>query len=96
MKKMVFENSKYLPLKIAGKNFRPYILPYGQKFLHEIFNGENYEFSKTVFTSRFLGLWSPDNKKGYKNFQKFRQIFHVPLLARYKKIKLTMKSTGQN
>ena len=34
--KMIFKNSKFLPLKIAYKNFRPFILPLVKKILQAI------------------------------------------------------------
>ena len=57
MVKTVFENSKFLLVKIACTNFRPYILPWGHQFLQAIFSGKSFEFLKIVFIIRFLRLW---------------------------------------
>ena len=75
--KTVFENSKFLPVKIACKIFPPYI---SKKFLQAIFNGKNLEFSKTVFTIRFLNFWRT-KKPEYNNFQKFRNFLAIPLFT---------------
>ena len=42
-----------------------------KKFLQAIFNGKNFEFSKTVFTIRFLRPW----KMFLAVVQKFQKIF---------------------
>ena len=70
MVKTVFENSKFLPSKITCKNFYLFIRPWGQKILQAIFDGKNFEFSKTVFTIRFWRLW----RMFLSRVQKFSEI----------------------
>ena len=69
---MVFQNSKFSPLKIACKKFRKH------KFLHAIFNGKNSAFLKTVFIIRFLRLWRIFMVRVIKFSGISKQIFTVP------------------
>ena len=59
MVKTVFENSIFFTIESRLQNFclHWHIPVYGRNFLQAIFNGKNFEFSKTVFTIRFLRLW---------------------------------------
>ena len=74
MVKTVFENSKFLPLKIACKFFCPHRSINGRKFLHAIFYGKNFEFLKTVF----LIPESLENVLGQKDFRNFERSFYDP------------------
>ena len=56
MVKTVFEDTKFLPLKIACKK-RPYIRPWGRKFLKRFSVLKTSNFRKIVFIIRFLRLW---------------------------------------
>ena len=57
MLKTIFENTKFLPLKIASKFFLSHGNAFGRKFVQAIFNGKNFEFSKTILAIRFRRLW---------------------------------------
>ena len=86
MVKMVFENSKFLPLKIACKTFVPMeVYIYRRKFLQAILIGKNFEFSKTVFAIRFLRLW----RMLLVGVQKFLEISK-------KNLRLLTKTWGQS
>ena len=80
MVKTVFENSKFLPSKITCKNFYLFIRPWGQKILQAIFDGKNFEFSKTVFTIRFWRLW----RMFLSRVQKFSEILKYFLWSLWK------------
>ena len=72
MAKTVFENSKFLPLKIVFKNLRPHILSLRQTSLQTIFNGKKFLLKTWNFQKPFLAFDSWDSGEcllpGSKNF----------------------------
>ena len=70
---------------MAYTHFRPHERIYGRNFLLANFNSKKLEFSKTLFTVRFLRLWRMILTGEQINF---RKCFTIPYTRDYK-MKLT-------